>query len=443
MSHLDEVIAIAEVLVVGAGVSGLAAARELVDSDYDVIVLEARDRLGGRIHSDASSFPGTVLDLGAAWIHGRDGNPLSEIARRCKAETYRTDDDDILMYMCDGRSGEGMRHEELEDAEEEFSRMLKKTEKHANKKHADVSLHRALVESAGVKQIKKPLIQFQLAAYLEYDFGAPANQLSAWWYDDDKEYGGADVLFPDRGYVQLLEHISQGIRVERNVVVESIEYGKRNGGVLIRTDCGIYKAKFAVCTLPIGVLQAGDVPFHPPLPAPKMQALHRLGSGLVNKVVLLFDTCFWPEATQYFGVCHNTHDATPGNYSYFLNARLFTGRNILVTVALGDHARVVETQSNHDVQEEVMRILRQVFDADAPDPTKLIVTRWGMEKFSKGSYSYNKVGATRKDFKMAGQPVDKVLFFAGEHTNPDYRGSVHGAYLSGIRAAKEVWDHDE
>jgi monoamine oxidase len=51
--------------------------------------------------------------------------------------------------------------------------------------------------------------------------------------------------------------------------------------------------------------------------------------------------------------------------------------------------------------------------------------------------------ATRKDFKMAGQPVDKVLFFAGEHTNPDYRGSVHGAYLSGIRAAKEVWDHDE
>jgi len=436
----------------GAGVSGLAAAREMVDSDYDVIVLEARDRLGGRIHSDASSFPGTVLDLGAAWIHGRDGNPLSEIARRCKAETFHTDDDDILMY--DGGSGEGMRHEELEDAEGEFSRMLKKTEKHADKKHADMSLHRALVESAGAKKFRKPLIQFQLAAYLEYDFGAPANELSAWWYDDDKEYGGGDVLFPDRGYVQLLEHISQGIRVDRNVVVESIEYqlspteersrrrrGKRNGGVLIRTDCGIYKANFAVCTLPIGVLQAGDVPFHPPLPAPKMQALHRLGSGLVNKVVLLFDTCFWPEATQYFGVCHD--HATPSNYSYFLNARLFTGRNILVTVALGDHARVVETQSNHDIQEEVMRILRLVFDANAPDPTKLLVTRWGMEKFSKGSYSYNKVGATRKDFKMAGQPVDKVLFFAGEHTNPDYRGSVHGAYLSGIRAAKEVWDHDE
>ena len=435
MSRRDEVIATAEVLVVGAGVSGLAAARELAKNDYDVCVLEARDRLGGRVHSDASSFPGTALDLGAAWIHGRDSNPLSEIARRCKAETFHTDDDNIIMY--DG-SGEEMRHEELEAAEKDFLRMLKKAEKYADKKYVDMSLHQALVESAGERNFRKPLIQYQLASYLEYDFGAPANQLSAWWYDDDKEYRGGDVLFPDRGYVQLLEHISQGIRVDKNVVVESIEYGKRNG-VLIRTDHGIYKAHFAVCTLPIGVLQAGDVPFHPPLPAPKMQALQRLGSGLVNKVILLFDACFWPAATQYFGVCHDA----PGKYSYFLNARLFTGRNILVTVALGDHAKAVETQSDDDIQEDVMRILRLVFDANAPDPTKLLVTRWGQEKFSRGSYSYNKVGATRKDFKTAGQPVDKVLFFAGEHTNPDYRGSVHGAYLSGIRAAKEVWDHDE
>jgi monoamine oxidase len=115
-----------------------------------------------------------------------------------------------------------------------------------------------------------------------------------------------------------------------------------------------------------------------------------------------------------------------------------------LTVALGDNAKIVETQSDQDIQEEVMQILRLVFDAPhAPDPTKILVTRWGQEKFSRGSYSYNKVGATRKDFKVAGLPVKKTLFLAGEHTNPEYRGSVHGAYLSGIRVAKEVWDHDD
>ena len=414
---------------------GSAAARELRErGNYDVIVLEGRDRIGGRIHSDTSSFPGVVLDLGGAWIHGRKNNPLVDIAEECQAKTYHTDDDNIIIY---NRCGEEMRHAELEDAEEEFLHMLKKAEKYANGKNVDLSLCRALQESAGMKNFNKPLIRFQLSAYLEYDFGASANQLSAWYYDDDKEYKGGDVLFPDRGYIQLLQHISRGIRIDKNVVVESIEYGKGDG-VLMRTNRGTYKSKFAICTLPIGVLQAGDVTFHPPLPVPKIQALHRLGSGLVNKVILSFDTCFWPAGTQYFGVCHDN----PGKYSYFLNAKIFTGRNILMTVVLGDHAKVVEAQSEQDIQDEVMKVLRRVFDANAPDPTKLLVTRWGQEKFSRGSYSYNKVGATRKDFKMAAEPVDEVLFFAGEHTNADYRGSVHGAYLSGMRSAKEVWDHD-
>ncbi|KAL3827364.1 hypothetical protein ACHAXA_003098 [Cyclostephanos tholiformis] len=436
MSRRDgPIIATTEVIVVGAGISGLAASRELRRrGKYDVIVIEGRDRIGGRIHSDASSFPDVVIDLGAAWIHGMKNNPLVDIAKQCRAKTYRTDDDNIIMYNA---RGEEMRHDELEDAEGEFLRMLRGAEKYANGKNSDLSLRRALEGSAGTKNLLKPLIRFQLSSYLEYDFGAPASQLSAWYYDDDKEYKGGDALFPDGGYIQLLQHISRGIRIDMNVAVESIEYGK-GSGVLIRTNRGTYKAKFAICTLPIGVLQAGDVKFHPPLPDPKIRALHRLGSGLVNKVILSFDACFWPETTQYFGVCHDA----PGKYSYFLNAKLFTGRNILVTVALGDHARAVEAQSDRDVQAEVMRILRDVFDANAPDPTRLLVTRWGQEVYSRGSYSYNKVGATRKDFKVAAEPVDGVLFFAGEHTSADYRGSVHGAYLSGIRAAKELWDND-
>lgn len=448
MSRHDDIIATTEVLIIGAGVSGLTAARDLHKLDYDVIVLEARNRLGGRVHSDNTTFlPGsngggddsgitTTIDLGAAWIHGRDDNPLSNIARQCSAKTFHTDDDDVIMYH---GSGERMHDGEMGRAEKEFGRLLKTAAKFADTKDRDISLHKALASSAGVETFQTPLVQFQLSSYLEFDFGAPAKQLSAWYYDDDKQFRGVDVLLPDRGYIQLLECISQGIRIDRQAAVESIEYGKRSDGVILRTNRGIYKAKFVICTLPIGVLQAGDVSFQPPLPASKVQALHRLGSGLVNKVVLQFHTCFWPADTQYFGICH----ATPSKYSYFLNAKLFTGQNILLTVVLGNDARVVESQSDKDIRDEVMSILRRVFDANAPEPTRMLVTRWGQEKYSRGSYSYNKVGATRKDFKMAGQPVEGVLFFAGEHTCAEYRGSVHGAYLSGIRAAKEVWDHDK
>lgn len=454
--HNDDVIATTEVIVIGGGVAGLTAARELrTKFNYNVIVLEARNRIGGRIHSDSSTFGSTntsTIDLGAAWIHGySQENPLFQIVKECNSETFQTDDDDIIFYNAD--TGGIVNDNEADKAHALFEILLKKASKFADKKEKDISLYSAL-EKSSPSLFQSPLIQFQLSSYIEYDFGASSKELSAWYYDDDKAYKGVDVLFPHQGYSQLVEYISKNIRIDKQVVVSLIDYSGKNkpdssrgggyGGVIIHTNRGMYKARYVICTLPIGVLQTQDVTFHPALHIAKTNAIHRLGSGLVNKVILQFDTCFWPSNVQYFGICHNT----PSKYSYFMNCKLFTQENILQTVILGNDAKLVEQQTDEEIQSDIMIILRHIFQhtntkSSIPDPTKILVTRWGQDIHSRGSYSYNKVGATKHDFTMISKSVNNVLYFAGEHTCCDYRGSAHGAYLSGIRVAKEIWDHDD
>lgn len=454
----DNVIASTEVIVIGGGIAGLTAARELQTKfNYNVIVLEARDRIGGRIHSDSYTFGSThttTIDLGAAWIHGySQENPLYQIVKECNAKIFHTDDDNVIFY--NGNSGEIINEKEVDKAHALFDTLLKKASKFADKKNKDMSLYAALEKSSALHTndndvFQTPLIQFQLSSYIEYDFGASSKELSAWYYDDDKAYKGVDVLFPHCGYSQLVEYISKNIRVDTEVVVSSIDYTGKNkpdssrgcvgGGVIVHTNCGMYKARFVICTLPIGILQTQDVIFHPALPISKTNAIHRLGSGLVNKVILQFDTCFWPPSIQYFGICHDT----PSKYSYFMNCKLFTQCNILQTVILGNDAKIVEGQTDEEIQSDIMIILRRIFhNTHVPDPTKILVTRWGQDIYSRGCYSYNKVGATKHDFAMISKSVNGVLYFAGEHTCREYRGSVHGAYLSGMRVAKEVWDHDD
>jgi len=457
----DDVIATTDVIVIGGGISGLTAARELQTKfNYNVIVLEARNRIGGRIHSDSSSFgsTNTTIDLGAAWIHGYSReNPLYKIVKECNAKTFHTDDDNILFY--NGDTGEIINENEVDKAHDLFETLLKNASKFADKKEKDVSLYSALEKSSfrnngGDDVFQTPLIQFQLSSYIEYDFGASSKELSAWYYDDDKAYKGGDVLLPHRGYSQLVEYISKNIRIDKEVVVTSIDYSGKSkpnrgsggdGGAIIHINRGMYKARYVICTLPIGILQTQDVIFHPALPIAKTNAIHRLGSGLVNKVILQFDTCFWPPSIQYFGICHNT----PSKYSYFMNCKLFTQRNILQTVILGNDAKVVEQQTDEEIQSDIMIILRRIFQhtntkSDViPNPTQMLVTRWGQDIYSRGSYSYNKVGATKHDFTMISKSVNNVLYFAGEHTCREYRGSVHGAYMSGIRVSKEVWDDDD
>lgn len=164
------------------------------------------------------------------------------------------------------------------------------------------------------------------------------------------------------------------------------------------------------------------------------RSMANLKMGPVNKVVLQFPRPFWDQTQQYFGYAH----PEKGKYSYFLNARTFSDAPMLMTFGLGRAGLALEQQTEEAIASESMSVLRTLFGPNIPEVERLLVSRWTADPLSRGSYSYAAVGATPDDFTTLGRPAHGVLFFAGEHTHPTYRGTVHGAYLSGQRAAAQL-----
>jgi monoamine oxidase len=168
-------------------------------------------------------------------------------------------------------------------------------------------------------------------------------------------------------------------------------------------------------------------------------AIQRIGWGTVNKVCLVFDEVFWPEE-KGFGLA-----STIQKYPYFLNKYVFTGSPVLEGYAIGKHAAAMEDQDEETIIQDALHEVQKFVDSDSCNeerPRRALrryyISRWGKEKYTQGAYSYKSPETRSHDFDAFTDPQQNVLFFAGEHTSFQYRGTVHGAYLSGKRAGKQL-----
>ncbi|MEN9272309.1 MAG: FAD-dependent oxidoreductase, partial [Gloeomargarita sp. DG_1_5_bins_55] len=413
----------AQVIVIGAGIAGLAAAQLLKSQGIDALVLEGRHRIGGRIWTDRSL--GMPMDMGASWIHGPDGNnPITPLAHQARAQTFMTDENNLLYW--DHR---GNRVGEAQFAQDEraYEQLLEQIEKLAEQLPTDITIEQA-IRRINPQQLQNLAMQYRLTAYMEFDTGGPIEKLSARYWQADENFPGNDVLFP-AGYDAITNRLSRGLNIKTNHIVRRIEYAEHR--VRITTDQGDFTAARALIALPLGVLKSGKVQFHPPLPDEMTRTLQKMAVGTVNKVALLFPSLFWDETTQYFGY----ESTVKGQYPYFLNARTFSPTPALITFGLGNYGLTMEQQTDPQIVSDVMAHLRIMFGKHIPNPTQVLVSRWTSDPFAGGAYSYAAVGVTNDDFTKLGQTVAGTLFFAGEHTHAKYRATVHGAYLSGQRAA--------
>jgi monoamine oxidase len=420
-----------DVLIVGAGAAGLAAAADLSRAGLRVRILEARDRTGGRIWTVNDPFTRVPIELGAEFIHGKSDEIFRLLKKwREKPENIQGDDwyshggrltkadlfdsaDDVFENMNDCGPDESFASFlARQSADEDAKRMAwKYVEGFDASRPEEISVHSLVRESEAEEKTGEG--QFRLA-------GGYRSFLALMRREIDPEFTS----------------------LHTNTVVKRMRWG---GDQVIITSDGDggrreWRARAALVTLPLGVLQSGDVTFDPPLTA-KADALRLLYMGEVVRVTLTFDHPIWLDAAggdardmrflfsddKQFPTWWThlpEHVAAITGWAPSRCARELTGRSegVVTGVAVHSLAGILGLS-----EEWVMRSLSASYTHD-----------WQSDPFSRGAYSWAKVGGADAPGEL-GSPLNCRLFFAGEATDPHGRlGTVHGAIATGHRAAKEI-----
>ncbi|KAK4853343.1 hypothetical protein QYF36_007587 [Acer negundo] len=437
----------ANVVVVGAGLAGLVAARQLVSMGFKVVVLEGRARPGGRVKTRKMKGDGVVAaaDLGGSVLTGINGNPLGVLARQLGLPLHKVRDI-CPLYLPDGKAIDTDIDSSIEVL---FNKLLDRVCKLRHDmieefKSVDVPLGSALeafrnVYKVAEDQQERMLLNWHLAN-LEYANASVMSNLSmAYWDQDDPYEMGGDHCFIPGGNERFVRALAEGLPIFYQRTVESIRYGV--DGVMVYAGGQEFRGDMVLCTVPLGVLKRGYIEFVPELPQRKKDAIQRLGYGLLNKVAMLFPYNFWGGEIDTFG--HLTEDSSMrGEFFLFYSYSSVSGGPLLVALVAGDAAVKFETMSPVESVKRVLKILRGIYHPKGivvPDPVQAVCTRWGKDCFTHGSYSYVAVGSSGDDYDILAESVgDGRVFFAGEATNKQYPATMHGAFLSGMREAAGI-----
>lgn len=422
-------------IVVGAGIAGLTAARLLTEAGRRTVVLEARDRIGGRVVTDRRG--GAAIDRGASWIHGIRDSPVAAAAAAFGMRTieftvggYQPDSRPIAHYAPTGERLDAAAARayvaDIHAVDAALASLLPSSDPAAS--YRDVT--EAALAAQGWPAERAQRVREYLEHRSEEQYGAWIDDLAAHGLDDD-QIDGDEVVFPD-GYDRLASGIGADLDIRLQHVVSRIDTS--DGAVTVTTDRGSFTARDVAVTVPVGVLRSGDLVFHPPLGEPVAGALSRLTMNAFEKVFLRFDDRFWdddvyairqqgPEGRWW----HSWYDLTP-----------LDGTPTLLTFAAGPAALATRGWTDAEVTASIMHQLRRLFGPGAPEPVAVVRTAWQDDPFARGSYAYMVPGSTTADHDTLATPVGGVLHLAGEATWTDDPATVTAALLSGHRAAERM-----
>jgi monoamine oxidase len=414
-----------DVLVIGGGMAGLAAARHLTAAGQRVTLLEARARLGGRICTHRTDeFP---VELGAEFVHGRPEEIFGLAAEA-----------GIAIVPVEGHYRR-KAHGDWADAGRLMSRVEKLFEK-MPAEGPDLSFQEYIDGSDANNEIK-----LQALRYVEGFHAADPAKVSIHSLirdtraeeaiDGDRQFripGGYDSLV--RAMVERID--DKRWELEINCVVTEIHW--RSGEAVARSADAEFHAPRAIITVPLGVLKSNGIVFSPTLPE-KQNALRLLEMGPVVRVILCFRTKFWEQEPEMANLSFLFTDH-PGFPTWWTSNPL--PYPMLTSWAAGHHALALQGKNRDEVIQSAVRALAEIMAVDVSEIQKQMVTAflhdWQNDHFAGGAYSYTRAGGFGAARVLA-TPVADTLYFAGEATNFEgYGGTVHGAIATGNRAAQEI-----
>lgn len=415
-----------DAVVIGAGVAGLRAARELRATGCDVLVLEARDRIGGRTWT--VDLAGATVDLGASWLHGPHENPLTALLAQAG-----------IAWHADGAWGHGLavsldgewvaQHEATSAAaaihdwspDESIAALGPGVDEFSAAIDWYVANRRLEGRTADVA--RGVLRQF-------LGSGATGNEpegISLAGFAGYVEHGGGNAVV-EGGYRTLVNWLARGLDIRTDCAVTGIEYD--DSGVRLQAGEVEVAARLAVLAVPLGVLKAGAIRLQPELPLRQRAALRGLAVKSFEKVVLRFEEPVLPPGMQTL-VTLGGDDPFTGFHDMSRHAGACT------LVGFFNPALAQRDRPADGWVEAALDLLRAHF-ADVPEPIACTCTDWGGDRWARGAYSFVPVGASADDMDALAAPFSPTLAIAGEHTSARYFGTVHAALVSGEGAARQL-----
>jgi monoamine oxidase len=409
-----------DVVIIGAGAAGLAAAKELTRQGIAIIVVEGSHRIGGRAYSEKIA-PDVWFDLGCAYLvagpdvenHVDESNPLIDYAKSQGAvmEEYNYD----AHYYYNGRP--------LDVGEMQACELYYKECEEAIRCSVGAGDDRAISELIDLDNpFATPYIDMMaVTAPKDLDEASAAD-----FYHKVEEYTEFNVLC---GYGNLIAQWGNDVKVSLNTRVESVDWSDQ--GVVVNTVRGSIKARCLICTVSNGVLAAQHIQFAPRLPDWKMEAIQGVPMGAENKIGVHFiKDVFDPEASGYY---QSWSSEAQGAY---IDVNLMSTNVVSVFIG-GRFSTWMERQGQQVAHEFAVDRVADLFGNDIRRSVgRCIATAWVTEPWTLGSYAAALPGQFHQR-KLLPLAVDNTLFFAGEAT-ARANGTCHGAYWSGIRAAREV-----
>jgi monoamine oxidase len=425
------------VLVVGAGIAGLTVANALARAGTECVVLEARDRAGGRLHT--ADLAGSPVDLGGSWIHMPAGNPMSAFARQAGVPCHSANPvPEMAGFDCaeNRRLSAAETEAVLALYEEVFPEVAGPLAAEIGPDASAADGIEAFVATADLAPGPARRARQMLYGVIEAESADLAERQSLRWMWNELEYDGnylGDA--PTGGYRRLVDAMATGVDLRLGVEVTDVAISA--AGVRVRSADGSSQAgSHVVVTVPLGVLKRGAPRFSPGLPPDRLAAIGRLGFGRFEKVVLRFDEPFWRAA----GFPHLIiFPRDPGEWVVWaVGLDAFGAGPVLVFFAFHSAAGRVMSAGREGAVRWALGLLAEAIGGPCPEPAEVAVTSWATDPYACGAYTHIPPGASPADADLLGEPVGGRLLFAGEHTQSARLAYADGALTSGIREAKRL-----